>query len=789
MNLKPDAQLGLYRLIAPLGAGGMGEVWRARDEKLDRDVALKVLPARLAADADALARFEREAKAVAALSHPNILAIYDFGEAQGRHYAVMELLEGQTFRESMAGGPLSAKKAIEYGRQVAEGLAAAHAKGIVHRDLKPENLFVTRDGHVKILDFGLARQDVSPSDAGQTSSPTVARATEPGVVMGTVGYMAPEQVRGEVADHRADVFAFGAVLYEMLAGRRPFDRATRAETMTAILREDAPRLTTVRSTVPPALEQVVEHCLEKRPEDRFQSARDLAFALGASATASGGADLQTAAAGPRQPAGGARARWLKPAALALIVLGAGALAYLWRERGKGAGAAGAPRRIAVLPLQSSDPAFEFFAEGVGDAIYSQLMKVPGLVVTGRGSSAAFRGQAVELKDVRAKLGVDAVLQGRVSRSDRQVHIALDLVKTADGAALWSGNYDRDVGEVAAVQDTIVREVAGSLRLALGGAPSAGRQSASPEARDLYLRGRARASSFKRDDLEAALSLYQQALVKDPQMAEAYAGSAWVWVFLADSYLSPAEAYPKAKEVAQKALALDSSSADAHAALAMTAAFFDWDQTLSDREFRTAIDLGHQPEHRGEYGVNQCVFGRIDAGLKEIDAAIAVDPLGPFLWFYRENCLYVSGRYRDVLTEHQRAARLKLTFVYLDSFDGAAYRELGMIDESIAAYERDLKLYGGTPLYGLAITYARANRMAEAHKVIETLEAFRKEHYYPVEFIAAAYASVGEMDKAFEWLNRVFETRSLLWSWLGQGREWEPLRRDPRWAAIKKRAGA
>ncbi len=326
MHLEQGAQLGFYRLIAPLGAGGMGEVWKARDEKLDRDVALKALPARLAADPEALARFEREAKAVATLSHPNILAIYDFGQAGGRHYAIMELLEGQTLRELLAGGPLSAKKAIEYGRQIAEGLAAAHARGIVHRDLKPENLFVTRDGHVKILDFGLARRGMAANDPGLTSSPTMARETEPGVVMGTVGYMAPEQVRGDLPDHRADIFAFGAVLYEMLAGRRAFERPTNAETMTAILHEEAPSLTSVRSTVPPALEQVVEHCLEKRPEDRFQSARDLAFALVASASGSGAAKLETAAGlsrpgrrSPGQPVG-TRAAWLKPAAWSLAIL-------------------------------------------------------------------------------------------------------------------------------------------------------------------------------------------------------------------------------------------------------------------------------------------------------------------------------------------------------------------------------------------------------------------------------------------------------------------------------------
>jgi len=285
--IDPGVRLGPYRIVAPLGAGGMGEVFRAHHEALDREVALKVLPPSVAGEPQALARFEREAKAIAALSHPNILAIHDFGQSDGRHYAVMELLEGQTLRDMLAAGALPPKKAIDYGRQIAEGLGAAHEKGIVHRDLKPENIFVARDGRVKILDFGLARQDASPSDGSATSSPTLARGTEPGTVMGTAPYMAPEQVRGELADHRADIFAFGAVLHEMLAGRRAFERSTAAETMTAILREDAAPLTTLRDGVPLALERVVEHCLEKRPGDRFQSARDLAFALGASSSVSG----------------------------------------------------------------------------------------------------------------------------------------------------------------------------------------------------------------------------------------------------------------------------------------------------------------------------------------------------------------------------------------------------------------------------------------------------------------------------------------------------------------------
>ncbi len=347
MSLEPNSQLGPYRIVAPLGAGGMGEVFRARDPKLDRDVAIKVLPANLAADQDALGRFEREAKAVAALSHPNILAIHDFGQAGGRHYAVMELLEGQTLRQVLEVGPLPPKKAIEFGRQIAEGLAAAHGKGIVHRDLKPENLFVTRDGHVKILDFGLARQSVAPA-AGDTTLATM-HSTEPGVVLGTVGYMAPEQVRGQAADHRADIFAFGVVLYEMLTGQRAFERATGAETMTAILRDEPPALTTVRDTVPPALERVVDHCLEKRPEDRFQSARDLAFALGASV---GSASTRSGPAPsidvPRRPS--SRAALVAAGAL-LAGLAGGAL--LHRQLG-GVRAAEKPIDVRYLTYSGQD---------------------------------------------------------------------------------------------------------------------------------------------------------------------------------------------------------------------------------------------------------------------------------------------------------------------------------------------------------------------------------------------------------------------------------------------------
>src|SRR5512135_1714397 len=297
MALPSGIRLGPYEILSPLGAGGMGEVYRARDTRLNRDVAIKVLPERVAADADALARFEREAKAVAALSHPNILALHDFGRDGGVAYAVTELLEGETLRQALSSGPLSPRRAAEYGVEIALGLAAAHEKGIVHRDLKPDNVFVTKDERIKILDFGLAKPSASSGGApDETQSPTVSGYTEPGMVMGTVGYMSPEQVRGLPFDHRSDLFAFGAVLYEMLAGRRAFQRETAAETMTAILKEEPVHLADADGRVPPALAAVIAHCLEKKPERRFQSARDLAFALETAVSSTGRSAAVTAAA-------------------------------------------------------------------------------------------------------------------------------------------------------------------------------------------------------------------------------------------------------------------------------------------------------------------------------------------------------------------------------------------------------------------------------------------------------------------------------------------------------------
>ncbi|HTD53123.1 MAG TPA: protein kinase, partial [Thermoanaerobaculia bacterium] len=425
MTLALGTKLGPYEIQTPLGAGGMGEVYRARDTRLSRDVAIKVLPDHLSQNAEALSRFEQEAKAVAALSHPNILSIHDFGEDRGIAYAVMELLEGETLRQRLEAADLPLRKALEFALQIAQGLAAAHERGIVHRDLKPENVFVTRDGVVKILDFGLAKAPSAAASDGKSGNPTVSP-TLPGVVLGTVGYMSPEQVRGEAADHRSDLFSFGAVLYEMLTGKRAFRRESDIETMMAILREEPPEVSRAAAAVSSELAETVAHCLEKSPEERFQSARDLAFALRVIERETRSGESARLVSGARMTA--ARA------------------------------SAGPEISIAVLPFRnmSTDRENEHFSDGMTEEIINALTKIEALRVTSRTSSFAFKGKDEDVRKIGAALGVRSVLEGSVRQAGRKIRITAQLINVEDGYHLWSDRYDREIEDVFAVQDEIAR---------------------------------------------------------------------------------------------------------------------------------------------------------------------------------------------------------------------------------------------------------------------------------------------------------------------------------------------
>ncbi|HEY7368918.1 MAG TPA: serine/threonine-protein kinase, partial [Thermoanaerobaculia bacterium] len=513
MPLPPGTRLGPYSILAPLGAGGMGEVYRARDNRLSRDVAIKVLPAAYAQDPDRLRRFRQEAIAASALNHPNILTVHDVGDVEGAPYVVSELLEGETLRERLTSGPLPSRKAVEIGIQIADGLAAAHEKGIVHRDLKPENLFLTTDERVKILDFGLAKR--SRPDEGRESgsgAKTVTAGTQSGVVLGTLGYMSPEQVRGHSADHRSDIFALGATLYEMLTGRRAFAGASPADTMSAILREE-PALLPSAPDFPPALAQIVRRCLEKSPVERFQSARDLRFALQESLR---GSDTEAKAPPASRPTRGIL--WVALAGLLLLAL--------WLVRTFTPAprlteeSAVAVHSLAVLPLEnlSNDPEQEYFADGMTEALLTDLARLGAVRVVSRTSIMRYKRSQRPLPEIAKELGVDAVVEGSVLHSGDRVRITAQLIHAATDRHLWAESYERDAKDILSLQREIARAVADAIRIRLSAETEARLRApvaVNPEAHREYLQGRFHWYKRTPEGFDRAIRHFERALEIDP----------------------------------------------------------------------------------------------------------------------------------------------------------------------------------------------------------------------------------------------------------------------------------
>ncbi|MDQ2978086.1 MAG: serine/threonine-protein kinase, partial [Acidobacteriota bacterium] len=481
MPIEIGTRLGPYEILSPIGAGGMGEVYRARDTRLEREVAVKVLAHSLSKDLDALARFEREAKSVAALSHPGILGLFDVGRDKDISYAVTELLDGETLRERLAGGRLPVRTALDYARQISDALAAAHGRGIVHRDLKPENVIVTGEGRTKILDFGIARRLF---EAGSPDEPTLAGPTRPGTLFGTPSYMAPEQLRGRPADARSDIFAAGVLLLEMLSGKHPFRRDSEAETMAAILNEDPTELADPARPLAPALVRLIARCLEKSPEKRFQSARDLAL------------DLEALAAEP----GG-----ITPAPRTSLL-----------------------PSIAVLPLRDMSPSTDqdYFCEGLAEELLNALTAIRGLRVASRTSSFQFKGSSTDIREIGERLRVSTVLEGSLRKSGERLRITVQLINVEDGYHLWSGRFDREREDIFAIQEEIATNVAAALRVVLsereksvlGRAPTE-----AFEAYEFYLRGRQFFFRMGRNNTAFAREMFSRAIALDPGYAAAHAG--------------------------------------------------------------------------------------------------------------------------------------------------------------------------------------------------------------------------------------------------------------------------
>jgi serine/threonine-protein kinase len=764
VTLVSRTLLDRYEVLAPLGAGGMGEVYRARDLRLGREVAIKVLPEELSGDAEALARFDREARAIAALSHPNLLAIYDFGVDRGVSFAVTELLRGQTLRAALASGALPWRKAAELGAALAEGLAAAHSRGIVHRDLKPDNVFLTSEGRLKILDFGLARWVRDDSGGEATSAPTTPDPTRPGTVLGTVGYMSPEQVRGESAEPRSDIFAFGCVLHEMLTGRPAFTGSSALDRMAAILRDDPAPPSRESPDVPAELDRVVARCLEKSPARRFASAAELAPLL--SDLASVGASDPTIAAKSRVRSATRRAPRVKS--------------------------------LAVLPFVNpgGDPEMEYLTEGITETLINGLSQLRKLRVMARSTMFRYRGDA-DPQQVGRELGVATVLSGRVTQRGAGLAIHVELADAGNGWRLWGARYERSIGDLLAVQEEIAREIATNLRLTLEPEQKkrlSKRYEADREAYPLYLKGRFHWNKSTVPNLKKALEYFQEAIEKDPTYALAWAGVSDCYAMLGmDRYaaLPPREAYPKAKAAAVRALEIDDALAEAHTSLAY-ALLIDWDWGGAEEEFRRAIQLNPdyaQAHHF--FGFLLSARGRSEESLAQFRQAFEIDPLSLII-----NCdygwaFYCARRYDEAAEQLHRTLEMDANFAQAYLWLGLVRQAQGRWNESAEAFEKGAQLTSGSPTMrsGLAMTRALGGDTAEAKRLLAEMDERAKTGYVPMVTMVQIQVALGDNDRAFEWLEKAFAYRASFMMPLPVYPFFDSIRGDPRFDDLLRRQEA
>ena len=800
MRLEAGNRLGPYEILSPLGAGGMGEVFRARDTRLGRDVAIKILPERLADNAQALARFEHEAKAVAALSHPNILAIHDFGQSDGTVYAVTELLEGESLDRRLAREDLTWRKALEIGSGVANGLASAHARGIVHRDLKPTNIFLTRDGIVKILDFGLARTDKLLSEDAGTRAPTAAAPpeTEPGTILGTVGYMSPEQVRGEQADARSDIFSLGCILYQMLTGCRAFREKTSPETLAAILRDHPKEPSDYGREIPAGASSVVMRCLEKNPEERFQSARDLAFALreilGGSAISFREPSIQVPTLRRRRGIW-FTALFLAAAAIAMALLFGGGL----RRRFFPGGAAKI-QSLAVLPLAnlSGDAQQDYFADGMTEELITRLARLGKWSVTSRTSVMGFKGTKKKVPEIARELDVDALIEGSILREGQRIKVTAQLIEGRSDRHIWAETYERQLQNILVLQSDIARAIAGQVGLVLTpegktALASAATRDLPPAAFEAYVRGRHSWNKRTEADLREGIRLFQESIDADPTWAPAYAGMADCYGQLGyGSYVPPEESFPRARAAAQKALELDPSLAEARASLGFALMYYDWDFAAAEREFRRAIELNpsYATAHQW-YAYLLTAMERPQADTeREIVIAKKLDPLSVPINTDQAYMLYYYGKADKALKAVRAALEMNPKFPLAYFWLGRIYTSQGRYPEAETALQKIGQLRTWTPaMAALGFLYAKEGKRREAEGVLGEFADLGRTGRYPSSYaVGIVHAGLGERERAFQALDAAYKERSHWLVWLKRDPRWNEIRSDPRFQDLVHRVG-
>jgi eukaryotic-like serine/threonine-protein kinase len=791
-KLESGTRFGHYEIIRQIGIGGMGEVYLAEDQRLDRRVAIKILKEKFSQDESNLKRFVREAKAASALNHPNILIIHEIGESQGAHYIVSEFIEGRTLREVLSESHMSLEKVLDLAIQITSALFVAHGAHLVHRDIKPENVMVRPDGYVKVLDFGLAKlvaQETKPLVGLEDA--TIRNQTAKGVILGTVNYMSPEQALGRKVDHRSDIFSLGLVLYEMATGKRAFAGATAIETIDQILHAQPEAVRRLNHRVPAELERIIRKCLEKDRECRYQSAGELLT------------ELRNLRRDSSQPSviteRSLRETLIRPrhnvyVLLALAILSVLGTAVYWLVTNDKA-----IDSVAVLPFtnESADPNLEYLSEGITENLINRLSQVPELRVVPRSTVFRYKGPNVDpLASARA-LGVRTVIVGKIAQRGETLSIQTELIDVTNESQLWGEQYNRRPTDLLTVQDDIAKGIVEKLRLRLSSTEQqrlTRRYTGSVEAYQLYLRGRYFWNKRTGEGMKKGIEYFRQAIDLDPGYSLAYAGLADSYNFLGAfgiAVLPPGEAMPKAKSAAIKALEIDNSLAEAHTSLAFISLYYDWDWSAAERGFHRAIELNpnYAPAHQW-YSHLLMARGRTRESIVEAKRAVELDPLS-LAANMNLGWQYHWARQYDLAVE-----QLRKTLEMEPNFEqgrwglGLAYEGKGLFEEAAKEFQKAVALSGGNPVYlaSLGHAYAIGGRKADAMRILDELEERSKLSYVPPYWMATLCTGLGEKDKAFRWLDKAHEERSGGLSWLGVDPRLDSLRSDARLAALSQRVG-
>ena len=781
-----------YRIVEQLGAGGMGVVYKAQDSRLERAVALKFLPEKLAQEPQALERFRREARAASALNHPGICTIYDIGEQDGRAFIAMEFIDGETLRSHIHGKPLPVDEVLDLGTQIAEALEAAHAEGIIHRDIKPANIFVTKRGRAKVLDFGLAKlvpKGIAGGD-GDSSEESASANSIAGIISGTPSYMSPEQVRGDDLDPRTDIFSLGLVLYEMATGRQAFGGGTGGAIIEAVLTRPPVAVRSSNPNIPPRLEAIIDKALAKDREQRYQSAAELL------------AELQRLKrdfdSGSLDRAGEAQSRPAITASAVSSDCGPGS-----RAAPQHSGTFRAPRvaktigSIAVLPFEnvSRDPENDYLSDGITGSLINNLASVPKLRVMAQSTVFRYKGRAIDPQAIGRELNVRAVLTGRMMQSGGSLRIGTELVDVATGSQLWGAQFDRKPGDIFVIQDEISNEISGKLRLELTLGEKnklTKRHTEDHEAYRLYLQGRHHWNRWTEEGFYKAIEYFEKAVEKDPGYALAHAGVADSYVLLGwNSYLPPKDAFPKGKAAALTALQFDAELGEAHAPLAAVLWLHDWQWPEAQKEFARSLELSPcYPTGNHWYAEYVMTMGRPVEAIAKMKGSQELDPLSLIINVAIAWAAYMARRYDDALAQLLRTVELDPNYAVTYWILGLLYRITGRYDLAIGAGEKGVSLSGGSPLMraALAHTYGKAGKPAEALEICEELSALAKCKYVAPHFFAGIHIGLGDYDRAMEYLEKSYEEHSHWLIYLHIDPSMDELRGDVRFQDLVRRVG-